>query len=140
METRGTGLTPQRMPKEWEKETLPMTAEAPQGPAKTSRPISSRDYLSTFQGDTVGGGFMGAIMASRPGMQTRQMGAVAKDVAANLEQMGSAAHETLLSTGPGDRQAEPGSAQEVIQGEPGPDGPMITKDGIIGKTLGKGTI
>jgi hypothetical protein len=74
----------QRMPSEWMKETLPMTQEAPQGPAVTSRP-TSRDFAPGGESRMMGqapipgevqtvfeqspGSFLNQIFAGRPGMQ-----------------------------------------------------------------------
>jgi hypothetical protein len=75
--------SPNRMPSEWMKETLPMTKESPQGPAVTSRP-TSRDFAPSAESRMMGqapipgdvqtafeqspGSFLNQILAGRPGM------------------------------------------------------------------------
>ena len=76
METRGTGLKPQRLPSEWEKRPLQMTKESPQGPAKTGKatsrslaPIAGTVVTQLQQGDP--GGFISSVLASRPSAAVR---------------------------------------------------------------------
>lgn len=71
IESRGTGLTPNRMPSQWEKRPLEMSKEAPQGAAETSRPTSRS--LAPIPGEVTSklsqgdpGGFLGSVLASRP--------------------------------------------------------------------------
>ena len=117
----------QRPPGEWVKETLPITAESPQGPSKTSMPTSrdfvpgseSRSGLAPIPGDiqTVfddsPGSFLNQIMAGRPGM------ALERSVPGN---------DGNVATGnQGGEEFAKGSASKTT-GHP-----------IQGKTAGKGT-
>lgn len=77
MQSRGTGVTPGRLPSEWEKGTLAMTKESPQGPAKTGQATSRS--LAPIPGTVVGalqqgdpGGFMAGVLAGRPGQAVRK--------------------------------------------------------------------
>jgi hypothetical protein len=77
METRGTGLTPNRMPKEWEKRPLDLGHDDPgsPGPEVTSKPTSRSLAPLPGEVNTVimqGGDFVAQQISSRPGM--RQQG------------------------------------------------------------------
>lgn len=57
MENRGTGLTPNRVPSEWQKSKVDMTSAPKQGPTSTMAP-TSRSAGAT--------GFMDVVMRARP--------------------------------------------------------------------------
>jgi len=59
MENRGTGLTPGRLPSEWQKAKVDMTSAPKQGPSQTMAP-TSRDHSP---GAT---SFMDVVMRGRP--------------------------------------------------------------------------
>ena len=68
----GTGLRPQRMPKEWEKRPLPMTQESPQGPSELRSARPAQGVFPSEVVDTLAaspGGFLTQIVAGRPGME-----------------------------------------------------------------------
>ena len=141
MEERGTGLRPQRLPGEWEKRPLEMTKEPDQGALKTSRPTARRD-LNPNQ--AASGGFMGQVMAARPSAQSRAMhepiGTEIADVLTQAPDGGIGAQ--LFDQGGLEREiAQPMESQIVVSGGfPGPDGIMVTKGGVKGGHLAKGTI
>ncbi len=143
METRGTGLTPQRLPSEWEKETLEMTKESPQGPEKTSRP-TSRDFTPAALDSARGGGFMGAVMRSRPSAQVEARAGVMEPISSDAQQVlqeaGGLAEFNVTGDGIAEPQERPGDLAALHDGFPGDGGIMTTKGGVKGKTLAKGAI
>ena len=70
METRGTGLTPQRLPSPWERKPLELGKEPDQGPMVTSKPTSRS--LAPIPGEVntqlaMGGNFVQEQLNARPG-------------------------------------------------------------------------
>ncbi len=112
METRGTGLTPQRLPSEWEKETLEMTKESPQGPEKTSRP-TSRDFTPSTIDSARGGGFMGAVMRGRPSAQVEARAGVMEPISSDaqqvLQEVGGLAEFNVTGDGIAEPKTKPGT-------------------------------
>ena len=146
METRGTGLTPGRLPSEWEKRPLEMTKEAPQGPEVTSRP-TSRDFTPATLN---AGGFMGAVMRTRPSAQVESRAGVMEPISADAQQMlqevGGLAEFSVTGDGLNDLAARPGDDGN-IGGVPrggsekaAGSATRVTGRTVIGQTLSKGAI
>lgn len=144
MENRGTGLTPNRLPAEWEKSALEMTRQPDQGPSVTMGP-TSRSLIA-------GGSFSDAVIRNRPGsaygesrsaaqapIPSEVIDAIADAPGGYINQtvagIGSFASEAQDGGGPGNISG--GSYQGVdAQGS----ATRTTGRPIMGKTLGKGTI
>ncbi len=143
MENRGTGLSPNRVPKEWEKGTLNMTGQPAQGPMVTSRP-TSRD-LAPGNSVEIAGDFTRDMIAQRPGqVASRALAPFPADVEDVLEQSGAEIYHTFCgggftSTDPGDDGNTATGGQGGVNLASG-SATRTTGKPIMGQTLGKGTI
>ncbi len=151
MENRGTGLTPNRLPSEWEKRPLEMTREPDQGPGKESHP-TMRD-LQSAQLDTSPASFTDQLIASRAGVQAqtaeaRAVGVFPGDVVTVLAHgQGGMIAQHLAGVGSFDSErSKPGDDGNVAIGGAGglelPKGSATKTTGkpIMGKTQPRGTV
>lgn len=143
MENRGTGLTPNRLPSEWEKSKVNLTSEPDQGPSKTMP--ATRDISG-------GTSFTDVAMRGRPSSLYSEQRSVAQApiptdvidvlsdapggfVSQTVAGVGSFATEEQDGGG-GGNTGEPANNVDFARGS----ATRTTGKPIIGKTNGKGMI